>query len=81
MDSALCLMVSRLHPTHPGSKIPKGSILWSLGARALPHPKDSTATATSIPFHGLTGKEWIILGLIGPELIEFTFPSAREVLP
>lgn len=74
-------MVSRLHLTHPGSKIPKCSIPWSLGAHALCHPKDSMATATSIPFHGLTGKEWIILSLIGSELIEFTFPSAKEVLP
>lgn len=39
------------------------------------------ATVAGIPFHGLTGKERIILGLIVPELIEFTFPSAREVLP
>lgn len=81
LDFALSLTVSRLHPTHPGSKIPKGSIPWSLGAHALRHPEDSTATAASIPFHGLTGKERIILGLIGPELIEFTFPSAREALP
>lgn len=81
LDFALSLTVSRLHPTHPGSKIPKGSIPWSLGAHAPHHPEYSTATAASIPFHGLTGKERIILGLIGPELIEFTFPSAREALP
>lgn len=67
-------------PPMQAAKFPKAPSL-GLGAHALPHPKDSMATVAGIPFHGLTGKERIILGLIVPELIEFTFPSAREVLP
>lgn len=67
-------------PWLPGT-VPKGLEGGEGGLVPRVTPRTEQQPPPAYPSMASPGEEWVILGLIEPELIEFTFPTEREELP
>lgn len=72
----------RCWPGHPGSRAPSPGG-WRAEGGLVPcvAPGTEQQPPPAYPSTASPGEERVILGLIEPELIEFTFPTEREELP